>query len=153
YDLPVAERLEILDRGGENDDEVRLDFSVRFTRDLVGQLPQGRKQDQLNGGKPPGGKFQASQMAANGGDLKKAGIDWDSPPKGVKGSPKASDYDVQVTTDRPGDTVVAGQPMILKVSVTNKGTSPVYELRAITKSDSAYYDEKELVFGRIDPGK
>jgi carboxyl-terminal processing protease len=29
----------------------------------------------------------------------------------------------------------------------------VYRLRAITKSDSGYFDEKELVFGRIDPGK
>lgn len=153
YDLPVAERLEILDRGGDMDDEFRLDFPVKFARDLVSQIPQGRKQDQLNAAKPLVEKIQASEMTAIGEDLKKLGIDWEPPPKGTKGGPKASDYDVQVTTDHPGDAVIAGQPMTLKVSVTNKGMSPVYELRAITKSDSAYYDEKELLFGRIDPGK
>jgi carboxyl-terminal processing protease len=153
YDLPVAERLEILDRGGDTDDEFRVDFPVRFARDLVSQLPQGRKQDQLNAAKPLVEKFQATEMTAIADDLKKVGVDWDAPPKAAKGAPKASDYEVQVSTDRPGDTVVAGQPMTLKVSVTNRGTVPVYEFRAITKSDSAYYDEKELVFGRVDPGK
>jgi carboxyl-terminal processing protease len=29
----------------------------------------------------------------------------------------------------------------------------VYQLRAITKSDGVYYDERELIFGRIDPGE
>jgi carboxyl-terminal processing protease len=149
YNLPVSERLEILDRGGDTDDEFRLDFPVRFARDLVAQLPQGRKQDQLNAAKPFVEKSQTTELASIGEDLKKLGVDWDSPPKGFKGGPKASDFEVQVATDRQGDTVVAGQPMTLKVSVTNKGTVPVYELRAITKSDSAYYDEKELVYGRI----
>jgi carboxyl-terminal processing protease len=153
YNLPVSEKLEILDRGGDTDDEFRLDFPVRFARDLATQIQQGRKQDQLNAAKAIVEKAQAAELASIGDDLKKVGIDWDSPPKGAKGGPKASDFEVQVGTDRPGDTVTAGQPMTLKVSVTNKGTVPVYELRAITKSDSAYYDEKELVFGRIDPGK
>jgi carboxyl-terminal processing protease len=43
--------------------------------------------------------------------------------------------------------------MNVKVSVKNNGTSPIYQLRAITKSDGGYYDEKELIFGRIDAGK
>ncbi len=43
--------------------------------------------------------------------------------------------------------------MTLKVSVKNKGTVPIYQLRAVTKSDGPYYDERELVFGRINPGE
>jgi len=39
------------------------------------------------------------------------------------------------------------------VSVTNKGKLPIYRLRAITKSDNHSYDERELVFGRVDPGQ
>ena len=88
---------------------------------------------------------------------KRSGVSGGRPNFGVakpmKGGPGASDYEVTVTTDRPADTVVAGQPMTLKVSVTNKSSAPIYQLRAVTKSDSGYYDEKELLFGKIDPGK
>ena len=35
----------------------------------------------------------------------------------------------------------------------NKGKSPIYQLRAVTKSDGPYWDEKELAFGRIQPGE
>jgi carboxyl-terminal processing protease len=153
YDLPEAERLEMLDRGTDMDDEFRADFPIRFARDLVGQLPQGRKQEELNAAKPIVERVQAAENAAITEDLKKLGIDWEAPPKGVKSGPSAKDYEVSLSTDHPGDTVLAGQPLNLRVAVTNKGTVPVYELRAITKSDSGYYDEKELVFGRIDPGK
>jgi carboxyl-terminal processing protease len=153
YDMPVSEKLDLIDRGGDTDDEFRLDFPVRFARDLVAQLPQGRRQDEVASAKPFVEKEQTTELAALAEELKKLGIDWESPPKGYKGGPKSTDFDVSVTTDRPGDTVVAGQPMSLRVSVTNKSNEPVYELRAITKSDSGYYDEKELLFGRIDPGK
>jgi carboxyl-terminal processing protease len=153
YDVPVAERMEQLDRGGDTDDEFRLDFPIRFARDLVGVLPQGRRQDEVQAAKPLVEKTQATEMVALSEDLKKLGIDWDAPPKGLKTGPKGSEYEVSVTTDRPGDTVTAGQPMTLRVAVTNKSTSPIYQLRAVTKSDSGYYDEKELLFGRVDPGK
>ena len=153
YDMPAAERLDQLDRGGDTDDEFRLDFPIRFARDLVGQLPQGRRQDEDQSAKALVEKTQVTEMASLGEDLKKLGIDWDGPPKGVKGGPKGTDYDVNVSTDRPDNTVVAGQPMTLKVAVTNKSQFPIYQLRAVTKSDGAYYDEKELLFGRVDPGK
>ncbi|HVU04052.1 MAG TPA: MXAN_5808 family serine peptidase [Polyangiaceae bacterium] len=153
YDMPSAERLEALDRGGDTDDEFRLDFPIRFARDLVSQLPQGRRQDEVQSAKPFVEKVQAAEMVSLTEDLKKLGIDWEGPPKGDKGVAKAADFDVSVSTDRPQDTVTAGQPMTLKVSVTNKGSVPIYQLRAVTKSDSGYYDEKELLFGRVDPGK
>jgi carboxyl-terminal processing protease len=153
YDVPVAERLEQLDRGVDTDDEFRLDFPIRFARDLVGQLPQGRRQDEDQAARPFIEKTQGTEMVALTEDLKKLGIDWEAAPKGTKTGPKGGDFDVSVTTDRQGDTVAAGQPMTLRVAVTNKSTLPIYQLRAVTKSDSAYYDEKELLFGRVDPGK
>src|SRR5262249_7105224 len=153
YDLPLAERLEQLDRGNDTDDEFRLDFPTRFARDLVGQLPQARRQDEVASARGFVEKTQTTEMAALSEDLKKLGIDWESPPKGIKVGPKSGEYEVAVSTDRQGDNVNAGQPITLRVSVTNKSTLPIYQLRAVTKSDSGYYDEKELLFGRIDPGK
>ncbi|MCL2824622.1 MAG: peptidase S41, partial [Polyangiaceae bacterium] len=53
----------------------------------------------------------------------------------------------------PGNKVKAGESVELRVTVTNNGTEPVYQLRALTTSDSSYYDRKELIFGKIEPGK
>ena len=153
YDMPVAERLDALDRGEDADEESKLDFPMRFARDLVAQMPQGRRQDAIQAAKPFVEKAQVAEIAAIAEDLKKLGIEWEAAPKGLKTGPKASDFEVNVSTDRPDNAIVAGQPMTLRVAVTNKGTLPIYQLRAVTKSDSGYYDEKEFVFGRVDPGK
>ena len=48
---------------------------------------------------------------------------------------------------------IAGQPLTLQAEVTNRGRAPIYRLRAITKSDNPIFDERELIFGRIDPGQ
>jgi carboxyl-terminal processing protease len=39
------------------------------------------------------------------------------------------------------------------VTVTNRSSVPIYRLRATTESDNPYYDEKELVFGKVGPGE
>jgi carboxyl-terminal processing protease len=85
--------------------------------------------------------------------LKRIDIDWAAPPKDFQNPPKPGDFEVVAKTDKANDTVVSGESMSLKVSVKNKGQSPVYQLRAITKSDGPYFDEKELVFGKIMPGE
>ena len=50
-------------------------------------------------------------------------------------------------------TVQMGTTVTVDVTVKNKGQAPIYQLRAVTKSDGPYYDEKELVFGKIAPGE
>ena len=152
YNLPEAERAEIRERGGDLDDEFQLDFPVRFARDLAGKLPSAQRELQLQRSKDFVASVQASEIAAVSADLKQLGIDWSAPPEGHRG-PKPGDLKVEVGTDRQGDSVDAGEPMTLKVTVTNRGSEPVYQLRAITKSDGGYFDEKELIFGKVEPGK
>jgi carboxyl-terminal processing protease len=86
------------------------------------------------------------------GELDKMGIDWAAPPDVTK-TAKSGDLEVKVDTGRPNDEVVAGESMDLKVTVKNKGSSPVYRLRAQTESENGYFDAKELVFGKIAPGE
>jgi carboxyl-terminal processing protease len=43
--------------------------------------------------------------------------------------------------------------MEVRVTVTNKGTAPVYRLHGTTESDNPYFAEKELAFGKIAPGQ
>src|SRR5690606_32745209 len=84
-------------------------------------------------------------------DLSQMSIDWAPPDKTHSVNP--NDLEVTVTTDRDDNTVTAGQPMALKVSITNKGQVPAYQVRAVTKSDNPQFDERELVFGKIEPGE
>lgn len=153
YNLPEAERAKMRELGGDIEDEFTLDFPISFARDLVGKLPPGRRQDELRAAKGFLEHTQDAQVASIAADLSKLGIDWSAPPKDVKEGPKVTDFDVKVETDRKGDTVTAGEPMTLKVTVKNNAKEPIYQLRAITKSDSGYYDEKELVFGRVNAGE
>ena len=43
--------------------------------------------------------------------------------------------------------------MNLKLTVTNHGTAPLYRLFGVTKSDNPMFDNKELVIGKLEPGK
>ncbi len=152
YNLPEVERMQWRERGGQMGDEFFLDFPIRFARDLAKQLPAGKARlDQLTSAKDYLEKEQQRQLAAVATELKGLGIDWTAPPASAQKS--EATYSVDVATDRPDNTVVAGESMALKVAVTNSSDKPVYRLRAITKSDAGYYDEKELAFGRVEPGQ
>jgi carboxyl-terminal processing protease len=153
YNLPETERAKIRELGGDVEDEFQLDYPVAFARDLAAKLPQGRRPDQLRATKGFLDKAQNEQIAAISADLSKLGIDWAAPPADLKAGPKAGEYEVKVETDRKNDLVTAGEPMTLKVTVKNNSAHPIHQLRAVTKSDGGYYDEKELVFGKVEPGK
>ncbi|HZU81273.1 MAG TPA: peptidase S41, partial [Polyangiaceae bacterium] len=61
--------------------------------------------------------------------------------------------DVKLETDRPNNEVTAGDPMTLRLTVTNKGPTTLYRLFAVTKSEDPLFDNKELVIGKLEPGK
>jgi carboxyl-terminal processing protease len=153
YNLSQSQRLAMFDRGGEMDDEFRIDFPIEFARDLVAKMPPGQRMDELRAVKTFLETAQEEQIRAVSADLKKLGIDWSPPPEGRKKGAQSGDFDVAVSTSAKGNEVRAGEPLDLVVSVKNKGKEPIYQLRAITKSDSGYYDEKELIFGKIEPGE
>src|SRR6187402_3415277 len=153
YNLPEKERAEIRDRGGDMEDEFELDFPIKLARDLAGRSSPGKRMDEVRAAKDFLDKLQVTEVEAVAADLGKLGIDWAPPPKDYKDPPKAADYEVKVSTDRANDTFAAGESVMLKVSVKNKGTSPAFQVRASTKSDGAYYDEKEFAFGKIMPGE
>ncbi len=152
FNLPDSERQELRELGSEVDD-FRLDFSVRFAQDLVGQLPRVRRQDQLTAASAFIEKVQQAEIEKITADLRQMNVDWTPAPTGVAKGAEPEDYVVRVETDRPNHRVEAGQAMTLKVDVTNRGNAPIYRLRATTKSDNGNFDERELVFGRIEPGQ
>ncbi|RYE81095.1 MAG: PDZ domain-containing protein [Myxococcales bacterium] len=153
YYLPEQERAAIRDRGGDLDDNFEADFPIRFGRELALRMPSGQKRmDQVHAAHEFIAQVQKDEIGKVSAELEKNTIGWAEAPANAPG-PTAKDYEVTVTTDRPNNEVMAGQSMNLKVTVKNNGKDPVYRLRAVTSSDSGYYEGKELVFGKIMPGQ
>jgi carboxyl-terminal processing protease len=154
YRLDSEKREQMRELGGDIDEEdPNFDFPLTFAQKLVAELPVGKRSEQVKAAKGLLEKAQSGQIDAISADLTKVGVDWSVPSQEVANGNKPSDYAVELHTDRKNNTVAAGESMELEVTVENKGTQPIYQLRGITKSDNAYLGDKELIFGRIDPGK
>ena len=82
--------------------------------------------------------------------LEKLGVDWSEGPRPTSGSPLLQ---VSIRSDKPGNVIKGGETGTVTVRVTNDGNAPAFRVRAITDSDYRYFDERELFFGRIDPGQ
>ncbi|MDI3283689.1 MXAN_5808 family serine peptidase [Polyangium sp. 15x6] len=153
YQLTSAEREEMRERGGETDDDFRVDFPIRFARDLAQRMPPGvARNAQIDAARDHIEKARKDELDKVAAELSKLGYDWSDAPEGAQG-PAKSDLEVKIETDRANNEVTAGEPMSLSVTVKNNGKQPIYRLRASTESDSGYLDGKELVFGKIAPGQ
>jgi carboxyl-terminal processing protease len=154
YDLPLAEREAWRERGGDPDDNFEMDFPVKFSKDLALHMHSGvQRTEAVQQAKDFISTVVRDETNKVAADLQKMGTDWvdagsENPP-----GPDDKDFEVKLETDRPDNEVVAGGSMVLRATVKNKGKDPVYRLRAVTKSDNPYFDSKELVFGKIEPGK
>jgi carboxyl-terminal processing protease len=155
YDLAVADREAIRDRGGDlDDDNFQVDFPIRFARDLVARLPPAQKRlDELRGAHDFIEQTRRDELGKVSADLSKLGVDWADAPDGQGQVAAGKELDVRIETDRPNSDVTAGEPMELRVIVTNNGKMPVYRLRGTTDSDNPYFENKELVFGKIGAGQ
>lgn len=152
YQLSQKDRQDLRERGGDPDDNFTMDFPVKFARDVAAHVPQGTRPDQVRAAKSLIETTRAAELTKVAAELQKLGVDWSDAPQGDT-TTTAPPLDVKIETDRASNEVNAGDAMTLKVTVTNKGTVPVYRLFAATKSDNGMFENKELVFGKLDPGK
>ncbi len=153
YNLPRKERIELRERGGDPDDNFQMDFPIKFAKELAAKVPRGKRPDQLRAAKQTIADTRNAELAKVTADLAAIGIDWTDAPADAPNAEQAPQVEVKLETDRANNEVTAGDPMTLKLSVTNKGTFPLFRFQATTTSDNAMFDKKELVIGKIDPGK
>lgn len=161
YNLSESLRRELRERGGDPDEQMgpdfpAKDFPVKFARDIVAKVPHGKRLEQLKAAKDIIAASRSAELAKVSSELQQLGIDWSDAPADVQpAAPNAPppNVEVKLETDRANNEVNAGDPMHLKVTVTNKGTVALNRLAAVTKSDNGLYDNKELVIGKLDAGK
>src|SRR5690606_38279351 len=142
------------DRESKSDDKrsemLLADPEIRIAKDLVLWAPAKDRAQML----AQMSEFVAQQAEVEeqriAAALAKRSIDWSRDPAPAP-TPGAK-LRVLVKSDKPGNVIKGGEQGRLTVTVTNVGTSPAYQVRAITDSDYRYFDEREFLFGRIDPG-
>jgi carboxyl-terminal processing protease len=126
------------------------DPEVRLARDLVLSAPSGDREAILG----HLGSFVEEQTDIEhkriARSLTARGIDWT---RGSKPSTGVATLQVEIKSDKPGNVIRGGERGVVTVSVTNTGDAPAYKVRAITESDYRYFDERELFFGKIEPGE
>jgi carboxyl-terminal processing protease len=156
FNLPVKERLDLRERGGELEENGEVDFPIQFGRGLAAHVQPGKRLDQVRQAKPYIADARKAELDKIAEELKGLGIDWsDAPPDVTAAQPPAppAGVEVKVETDRANNEVTAGEAMSIKLTVTNHGSAALYRLFAVTKSENPMFDNKELVVGKVEPGK
>ncbi len=127
------------------------DPEIRMARDLVIWAPSSRRSDIL--AQLP--SFAASQTKLEDGRIGKSlaskSIDWSEGPEPAAGT--RPQLRMSLATDKPSDQIRGGEIGTLTVTITNTGTAPAYRVRASSISDYGYFDERELMFGKLEPGE
>jgi len=129
-------------------EEDRIDFPITMARDFLAQARTARRQELVDSSKAFFDKVRADEDKRLSAALEKLGVDWSASP-GTQGS-----GEIQVTlAPTTGESQVkAGNALKIRGTVKNIGTTPVYRVRAVLRSDNSLFDENEMVFGKVAPG-
>lgn len=151
YHLPteVRRRLRTAMPEEREENEQEAEFLLRFSKTLLSgrQLGQGRL-PLLEAAAEVVKTVGAEELQKVSKALAKVGVDW-SAPRNAAGRAKLS------ATARwlpSAGAVKAGEALSLEVSVKNEGDAPAYRVSGVTASDFDFFDQRELVFGKVAPG-
>ncbi|MSP62375.1 MAG: peptidase S41 [Myxococcales bacterium] len=124
------------------------DFEVAFARDMLAQAKGWKRHEVLASSRGFLDKKMADEQVKIAEALKKLGVDW------AAGDDRgAVDLVGQLSTDKPADTVKAGETITLKATVQNRGTGVATQVRGITKCDDPLLEDREFIVGKLGPGE
>jgi len=132
-----------------DDDEIKEDFEIDFARDVVASTTSSSRPQLVRAIKQLVAKRRAAEDKKLADALSKLGIDWAAPPAN-QNEPARLEVSVAAT---PGEAVKAGDTVTLTGTVKNTGTGPAWRVEARVHADDPYFDDTELVFGKVGPGE
>ena len=131
-------------------DEFQMDYEIALARDVLAEAGAPKRKTMVKAARKIIEKRRGQELKKLTDKLAALGVDWSAP----AGAAAASGLDARFQLDGDVRTVKAGQAIKLIGTVTNNGTAPAHRVMARVKSDDTMlFDDTELVFGRIDPGK
>lgn len=133
------------DQENQEEDE----FLLRFSRELLSNAQRAGRREMLEDAQPVLTAARGRELGAAVAELQRLGVNWD---EGTDQGASATRVEVS-TSGGDTNTARAGEAFEVRVRVTNEGENPLFRLRAVTKSDNRLFDDRELVFGRLNPGE
>lgn len=129
------------------------DFETRSAYDILVQtVGNGKKQliDAAQKTLTVSSKLQSDQIAAA---MQKQGIDWSLPVSKIQdpASCKEPEVTFQVISANASQQILAGDKIEIEAKMKNIGSCTLYQAQATSKSDSGFFDHREIFFGKIDP--
>jgi len=135
---------------GANTPSFLDDPEIRMAAEFVAWAPSSDRDVLLR----KMGSFVEQQEQKQQGRITKSlsarDVDWTLGTKPTSGSAKLQ---VSITTDKPGNKIRGGERGTVTAVVKNIGDATAYQVRAITDSDYRYFDEREMLFGKVAPGE
>jgi carboxyl-terminal processing protease len=133
-----------------DDDEIKEDFEMDLGRDVVATAANDNTRPaEIKDVKKLIAQKRVEQEKALTDALTKLSIDWSAPPANQSGQAK---LDVTIASTS-GDKLAAGDLVTLTGTVKNTGNAPAWRVQSRIHADDPYFDDYELVFGKINPGE
>lgn len=133
----------------EDPDVFKEDFEIKLAQRLITAAgPDWTRPKMLKAIGKELDKVDEQEMTLIGAEFKRLSVAWAKGP-----SAKAPAYDLKITTSSPDGQVKAGEKVTITAAFTNKGTEPLYQVKAITEADYNVFNDREFIFGKVDPGK
>jgi carboxyl-terminal processing protease len=129
-------------------DTFREDFEIKLAQRLItASGGEWVRSKMLKAVEKELDKIDEQEMASIGNEFKRFNVSW------VKGpAAKAPAYDLVVSVEGDGQ-IKAGDKVKLTATFINKGTEPLFQVKAITEADYNVFNDREFIFGKVDPGK
>ena len=134
--------------GGADDEHFKEDYDIIFARELLGQAKGWKRHEVISSSRQFFDKKIAEEQARIAEALKKLGADWST-----VADARPVELVAQLTTDRTGNEVKAGDTITLKATVTNKGSSTAEQVRGITRCEDPLLGDREFILGKLAPGE
>jgi carboxyl-terminal processing protease len=133
----------------EDEEKFKEDFPIKFAQKLLKATGTTFSRPEfLQKIKPTIEQSTEQELKPVAEELAKFGVDWSQ-----GDTPKDAKLGVQITTNKPGNAVQAGDKVEVTATVTNNGPSPVYRLHALSDSDNGFLYDREFIFGKLNPGE
>jgi carboxyl-terminal processing protease len=132
----------------EDPDAFRMDFEIGFARQLVMQADETWERTAMMSEVAPAiERIRTEQLNLLRERMQTQNIDWS------QGETVIQPVTVTATTDHEDHELIAGEPVEVTVTLTNHGSRAMHQLRAVSSSSYYLFDDREFVFGVVEPGQ
>jgi len=142
------------ERRGEEEDEFRdpnafrEDFQINLSQKLLTSTgAEAKRNEMLEQLQPELEEIYSEQLGKIQKKLEGYDVDWSAGP-----SPDEPEFGFEVETLDAEEPIQAGDEIKLKATLTNESDAPVHRMKAITSSAHDAVDDREFLFGRVEPG-